>query len=77
MNEERRVIALKSDIRLERLKRLATIELMPVSQLTVSQNQLATLSICHRLTKQELETAPVCPHCSYKPNIEPENSLPG
>ncbi|MBF0308899.1 MAG: ATP-binding protein [Magnetococcales bacterium] len=71
VNEEKRATALKSDPRLERLKRLATIELMPASQLTSFQNRLAGLTACHRLTPKELEAHPVCPHCGYKPNAEP------
>ncbi|MEO5349436.1 MAG: DUF6079 family protein [Magnetococcus sp. YQC-3] len=70
VNEEKRAIALKSDPRLERLKRLATIELMPASQLAAFQNRLAGLLTCHRLTQKDLETHPVCPHCAYKPNAE-------
>lgn len=71
VNEEKRATALKTDPRLERLKRLATIELMPASQLTSFQNRLAGLIACHRLTSKELEAHPVCPHCGYKPNAEP------
>jgi len=70
VNEEKRATALKTDPRLERLKRLATIELMPASQLTSFQNRLAGLAVCHRLTPKELEVHPVCPHCGYKPNTE-------
>ncbi|MEO5366498.1 MAG: DUF6079 family protein [Magnetococcus sp. WYHC-3] len=70
VNEEKKASGLKRDSRLEQLKRLATIELMPASQLSSFQNRLAGLISCHRLTQQELEANPVCPHCSFRPNAD-------
>jgi hypothetical protein len=70
-NEDKRKAALLRDDRLERLKKLATIDLMPASQLSDFQNRLAGMKSCFALTEQELQAAPVCPHCSYKPVSEP------
>ncbi|MBF0096963.1 MAG: ATP-binding protein [Magnetococcales bacterium] len=77
VNEEKQAIALKTDSRLERLKRLATIALMPASQLTSFQHRLAELQSCHRLTQRDLETSPVCPHCAYKPTAVPPGPSSG
>ncbi|MBF0155319.1 MAG: hypothetical protein HQL64_16405 [Magnetococcales bacterium] len=70
INEEKKATAIKRDPRTEQLKRLATIDLMPSTQLSGFQNQLAALKICHRLTQQELDVNPVCPHCAFRPNAE-------
>ncbi|MBF0181804.1 MAG: ATP-binding protein [Magnetococcales bacterium] len=70
VNEEKRASALQRDARLEQLKRLANLELMPSTQLSAWQNRLAGLVACHRLTQQELDANPVCPHCAFRPGLE-------
>jgi len=50
MGEDKRKVTLMRDPRLEQLKRLATIELMPASALTDLQNRLAGLKSCFNLT---------------------------
>lgn len=74
VTDDRRKAKLLQDARLAQLRRLATIELMPAGQLTDYQNRLAGLMSCFALTERELQTAPVCPHCNYKPSDaqEPE-----
>lgn len=62
--------SLMSDDRLVRLKKLSTIHLMPIQQLMDFQNRLASIKSCFTLTEQELESSPVCPHCSFKPSLE-------
>lgn len=37
--------------------------MMPAQQLRDVQNQLFGLKTCFSLTKQDLDTDPVCPHC--------------
>ena len=59
------------DDRLKVLQKLSTIELMPRQHLTDFQNRLAGLKSCFALTEQEMDAAPVCPHCSYRPGAEP------
>ena len=71
VNEDRRKIALMRDERLVRLQKLSTIDLMPVQHLTDFQNRLAGLKSCFALTKEELEASPVCPHCQFRPAVEP------
>ena len=79
VNEDQHKAALLRDERLESLKRLATIDLMPASQLTAYQNRLAGLRSCFALTEQELQASPICPHCGFKPSAEkvdaPANKL--
>jgi hypothetical protein len=44
---------------------------MPRQHLTDFQNRLAGLRSCFALTEQELDSSPICPHCSFKPAVEP------
>ncbi len=67
-NDDRQKAKLLQDTRLVLLKRLATIELMPAAQLADYQNRLAGLMSCFALTESDLQKAPICPHCQFKPN---------
>ena len=71
VSEDKSKTALMKDQRLEKLQRLAAIELMPVSRLTAFQNRLANLIPCFQLTLPELENKPQCNHCGFKPATEP------
>ena len=71
MNEDKRKTTLIRDDRLQALQKLSTIDLMPRQQLVEFQNRLTSFTSCFALTEQELTTTPVCPHCSYRPSIEP------
>jgi hypothetical protein len=68
VNDDRRKAELLRDSRLETLRKLATIDLMPASQLTDLQNRLAEVKTCFALTPTELEATPICPHCNFKPD---------
>lgn len=70
MNDDKRKATLLRDARLNTLKRLTSIDLMPAGQLTDFQNRLAGLKSCFALTEQELQAAPICPHCGFKPTSE-------
>ena len=70
MNDDKRKATLLRDERLNTLKQLTTIDLMPASQLTDFQNRLAGLKSCFALTEQELQATPICPHCGFKPTNE-------
>ena len=61
-----------NDERLKVLKKLSTIELMPSQHLTDFQDRLTGLESCFALIEQEMDAAPVCPHCGFKPSIEPD-----
>jgi hypothetical protein len=69
--EDRRKAALLHDPRIATLRRLATIELLPVNQLRTFEDRLTSLRSCLSLTESDLEATPVCPHCGFKPATEP------
>jgi hypothetical protein len=73
-SEDKRKAKLITDERLNILKKLSTIDLMPRQHLTDFQNRLASLKSCFSLTEQELNASPVCPHCDYKPSAEPQGA---
>jgi Family of unknown function (DUF6079) len=70
VSEDKRKASLLRDDRLESLRKLATIDLMPASQLADFQNRLAGLRSCLALTEQEMQASPICPHCGFKPAVE-------
>lgn len=76
-NEEKRKAKLSVDTRLETLKKLTTIELMPRQHLVDFQERLSRLQSCSKLTEKELEASPVCPHCNFKPSSEPPSAPAG
>ena len=65
--EDRRKAQLLGDQRLQALRKLSTIELLPRRELADWQNRLAGLKSCFNLVERDLGAAPVCPHCGYKP----------
>lgn len=70
VNEDKRKTKLINDDRFKVLQKLSTIELMPRQHLSAFQNRLAGLKSCFALTEQDINNAPVCSHCSYKPGME-------
>ena len=70
VNEDKQKVKLLKDDRLKTLQKLSTIDLMPRQQLTDFQNQLADIKSCFKLTEQEMDSSPICPHCQYKPEAE-------
>lgn len=69
-NEEDIKNQLVQDGRSQTLQKLATIDLMPASQLREWQENLAGLKSCAVLTEQELQATAICPHCQFKPASE-------
>lgn len=70
-SDDKKKGALTHDTRLETLKALSTVELMPTQQLTELQNRLGSLKSCFSLIDQDLGANPICPHCEFKPGVEP------
>ncbi len=68
--EDKRKGKLLQDERLNTLRKLATIDLMPAHQLADFQDRLAGLRSCFNLTEQDLSGRPVCPHCGFVPSKE-------
>ncbi|NCC27527.1 MAG: ATP-binding protein [Gammaproteobacteria bacterium] len=69
--DDQRKARLGQDPRLKQLQQLATVEMMPAQQLQDYQNSLFGLKTCFSLTKQDLDTDAVCPHCTFRPVEEP------
>ena len=74
VNDDRRKAELMRDERLARLQVLSSIDLMPVRQMTDLLERLAGLKSCFNLTKEEVEASPICPHCGFRPALEPEEA---
>ena len=70
VDDDARKRRLLKDDRLKKIRALATIELMPLRQLTDYQDRLAGLTSCFGLTEQDLAAAPECPHCEFRPVAE-------
>ncbi|HAT8643599.1 DUF6079 family protein [Legionella pneumophila] len=70
VNDDKRKMGLLNDQRLQILLKLASIDLMPRQQLIDYQNRLANLKSCFILTEQNLDSAPICPNCKFRPSIE-------
>ena len=77
VDDDRRKGRLLKDERLQQVRNLATIDLMPRQQLTDFQNRLAALKTCFALTEQELDAAAECPHCAFRPSAEPVQAPAG
>ena len=77
VDDDRRKGRLLKDERLQQLRNLATIDLMPRQQLTDFQHRLAALKSCLALTEQELDAAAECPHCAFRPSVDPVQAAAG
>ena len=71
VNDDRRKKKLRADDRLKILNSLQIIGLMPLQQLNDFRHRLDRLESCSNLTEKDMETAPSCPHCGYKPDPDP------
>jgi hypothetical protein len=74
--EEKTKAALRKDPRLVAVRALASIELMPTSQLTAYEDKLDKLKSCAALLESDLSTSPSCPHCNFRPAHEQGELLP-
>ena len=70
VNDQRRRAGLLRDQRLDRLRKLAAIDLVPGGQLAELENRLKNLIACPKLTEQDLQAGPLCPHCRFNPALE-------
>lgn len=52
---------------LKKLNKLKEIELMPKGQLQEWTDELGKLKPCYSLVKEDLDSTPVCRHCSFNP----------
>ena len=72
VNDEKRKSLLLRDERLARLQSISRIDLMPIGHLTEFVDRVNALKSCSALTKQELMVSSTCPHCEFRPALEPE-----
>jgi len=70
VNEDGKKKELMKDPRLENLKKLAVVSLLPHSSLTHLQTRLAKLQPCFTLVKDDLNSSAMCPHCNFRPQEE-------
>ena len=66
VNNDKRKAKMLNDPRLQNLRKLVTIDLMPKKQLLDFQNQLAGIKSCFALTEKDLQGSPLCPHCNFR-----------
>ena len=69
-NEDKKKGNIVKDSRLAQLQKLSGIEMMPAQQLKDLQDSLFALKTCFAVTKPELDAAPICPHCNFRPAEE-------
>jgi hypothetical protein len=75
VNEDGKKKELLKDARLDSLKKLTNVSLLPHSSLTDVQTRLAKLTPCFTLVRDDLDSSPICPHCNFRPQEEsPGNS---
>ncbi len=77
VDHDRRKGRLLADGRLQKLKALAAIDLLPRQQLDDLLSRLTALKSCSALTAQELDAAAECPHCAFRPSAEPVDVAAG
>ena len=70
LNEDGKKKELLKDPRLESLKKLAGVSLLPHSTLSELQSRLAKVQTCFTLVKDDLDSSPICPHCNFRPQEE-------
>ena len=70
VNEDGKKKELLKDSRLESLKKLAGVSLLPHTSLSELQTRLAKLQPCFTLVKDDLDSSPICVHCNFRPQEE-------
>lgn len=74
--DDQKKAQLNSDGRLQALRRLRPVDMMPVEQLRKLEDELLGLRSCFALVPQDLTTTPVCPHCNYRPATDGSSGPP-
>jgi Family of unknown function (DUF6079) len=69
-NDDMRKSSLAKDSRLAQLRQMAKVDMMPTPQLRDFENKLFALKTCYNLARPDLESDPLCPHCSFRPAEE-------
>lgn len=71
VSENKTKQALLNDPRLQTLRTLASIRILPAPQISAFEQRLHALHSCWQLTDKELAATPTCPHCQFQPASEP------
>jgi uncharacterized protein DUF6079 len=66
INEDGKKKELLKDPRLDSLKKLLGVSLLPHTSLTDLQTRLAKLQPCFTLVKDDLDASPTCPQCNFR-----------
>ena len=70
VSDDKRKSKLINSHKIQTLKMLTSIDLIPSQQLIDFQAKLGDLRTCFGLIESDLEKSPVCPHCTFKPTAE-------
>ena len=70
-NDDKRKASLAKDSRLAQLQKIAGVDMMPTQQLRDFENRLFALKTCFQLSRPDLDSDPLCPHCGFRPAEEP------
>lgn len=66
--------SLNTDPRMQQLRKLRGVEMMPGQELEKFENELLGLKTCFALEGGDLDASPICPHCQFRPVEEPGGS---
>ena len=72
--DEKKKTKLLRDVRFIALENLIQIKILPARQIEEFKKTLDGLVSCTKLTMDDLQNTPVCPHCHYKPQY---SEVPG
>ncbi|MDR6770761.1 DUF6079 family protein [Azospirillum sp. BE72] len=53
------------------LDRLSQVNILPTARLSDFVTELEKLKACHVLSHQDMEHAAICPHCQFRPALDP------
>lgn len=75
VHQEEKKRSLEKDPRLERLRKMAGVSLLPHANLTDLRSRLDGLKVCYKLAKDGLAASPICPYCGFRPTDEKAGPL--
>lgn len=67
LQEDEKKGDLTQDSRLKLLSVLSDVDILPNGQLDSFKDELGSLEACTELTKEDLQSRPICPYCEYEP----------
>jgi hypothetical protein len=70
INDDQRKTRILNGERMNNVKKLSNISLMPSQHLSDCKTRLEELKTCFALIEKDLETLPICPHCEFKPSVK-------